>query len=102
MDMEFVVTDKNIQIKDSYKVSVTREMKDVLAYLREKYPDNSVLNNRKDSSLIREWKGHNFLYKLGIMRSHTKDVDLDVESKNVFYTIGYWFLALGFDIVSIF
>jgi hypothetical protein len=100
--MDFVITDKNIQIKNSYKVSITQEMKDVLNYLREKYPDNSVLLTRKNSELIREWKGHNFLYKLGILRNHTKDVDLDVNSGNLFYTIGYWFLALGFDITNIF
>lgn len=100
--MVFIVTDKNIEIRDSYKVSVTDEMKDILNSLREEYPDNSVLIKRKNSSLIREWKGHNFLYKLGIFRSHTKDVDLDLESANIFYTVGYWFLALGYDIISIF
>lgn len=100
--MVFIVTDKSIEIVDSYKVSVTDEMKDILNSLREEYPDNSVLIKRKNSSLIREWKGHNFLYKLGILRNHTKDVDLDLESANIFYTVGYWFLALGYDIISIF
>jgi len=100
--MEFVVTDQNIQIKNSYKVSVTKEMEDILDYLRDLYPDNSVLNKRKNPSLIREWKGHNFLYKLGIIKSHTKDVDLDLDSANIFYTVGYWFLALGYDMINFF
>lgn len=100
--MKIIVTDKNIEIRDSYKVSVTGEMNDILNSLREEYPDNSVLIQRKNPSLIREWKGHNFLYKLGVFRSHTMDVDLDLESANMFYTVGYWFLALGYDIISIF
>ena len=30
-------------------------------------------------SMIDEWKAHNLLYKFGLFRSHTKDVDIDNE-----------------------
>lgn len=99
--MNFVVTDKNIQIKDSYKITITSEMEDILNNLRLEYPDNAVLMTRRNPGLIREWKGHNFLYKLGIIRSHTKDVDLDYDT-NIFYAIGYWFLSVGYDIINFF
>lgn len=32
---------------------------------------------RSVNSYIREWKGHNRLYKWNIKRDHTKDVDLE-------------------------
>lgn len=96
-----VVTDRNIQIKDSYKITVTAEMEDVLNTLRFQYPDNAVLMTRSNTGLIREWKGHNLLYQMGILRSHTKDVDLDYNT-NVFYTVGYWILSVGFDIYNFF
>ena len=45
---------------------------------------------RTKSSYVSEWKSHNRLYKLGIQRSRTKDVDLEEEinsTRNFLYSI---------------
>lgn len=45
---------------------------------------------RTEASYINEWKAHNRLYKLGIQRNRTKDVDLEEDInkvRNFLYTI---------------
>lgn len=45
---------------------------------------------RTKNSYVSEWKSHNRLYKLGIQRSRTKDVDLEEEidsTRNFLYSI---------------
>lgn len=86
------MVENNIHIIDSYKIKKRSEMKDILAYLSEQEPSNNVIVNRSQKSLIREWRGHNLLYSLGIFKSHTKDVDLDYPSP--------WYMSLGYRILS--
>lgn len=99
--MEYTISDKVIHIQDSYKIKTKKEMTEILNSFREQYPENYILKTRSNSSLIREWKGHNFLYELRLFRSHTKDVDLDDNTCIILMT-GYWFLALGYDFINIF
>ena len=72
---EVVVSDNNIRIENGYLVR-GREFGFVLNCIRENEP-NEVTANRSNYSLACEWALHNALYKLGLFRSHTKDVDLN-------------------------
>ena len=65
-------------------------MKDLIEKLKELHPDNPVLQNRTTMAMIREWCAHNLLYKLGILRSHTVDVDLDWPQK--------WYISLAYAV----
>jgi hypothetical protein len=48
---------------------------------------------RSEASYISEWKSHNRLYKLGIKRNRTKDVDLE---ENINPTRNFLYSILGF------
>ena len=70
-----VVSDNNICIKNGYLVR-GRDFGFVLNCIRANEP-NEVTANRSNYSLSCEWTVHNALYKLGLFRSRTKDVDLN-------------------------
>lgn len=70
-----VVSDNNIRIENGYLVRC-RDFEFVLECIRESEP-NEVTANRSNYSLSCEWAVHNALYKLGLFRSRTKDVDME-------------------------
>lgn len=76
-----------IHIGDSYKI----KKKDFGAHLEE-FKETDVYKNRSLCSLKLEWASHNFLYNLGLWRSHTKDVDLEWPQKwywsAIYYILG--------------
>lgn len=75
----FVATRDNIHIEDSWKIRKT-DMNDSISYLREVCRESGYscqALERSDMSLIDEWVAHNALYKIHVLRSHTKDVDLN-------------------------
>ena len=88
-----IVTDNNIQIKDSYTITSKSEMSEILYALEHFHPECNVFK-RNHFSLICEWKTHNRLYKLGLWKNHTKDVDLNYPLKwymKVLYVLfGIW------------
>ena len=82
---EVVVSDNNIRIKNGYLVR-GRDFEFVLNCIREDEP-NEVTANRLNYSLSCEWAVHNALYKLGLFRSHTKDVDMEYPCKSEWFYI---------------
>lgn len=90
--MEYTVTQNNVHIKDSYKITDKSEMISTLAEINALYPTCDVWE-RSTASLVREWRAHNRLHKLGIFKSRTADVDLDVPQK-WYYKIGYFVLGV--------
>lgn len=65
-----------ITIYDSHK---TENRKQIMQILKQIAADNisAVTQKRTLKSLADEWIAHTRLYKLGIMRDHTADVDLE-------------------------
>ena len=93
--MLFKISKNNIHIENSFTVKSRKEMQLVLDDIRK---HNSLeyceVLKRTDKSLIKEWCAHNLLYRLHILRNHTKDVDLNYpQSKTI---------ELLYSIVSIF
>ena len=92
-DVLFYITHNNIHITDSYKLN-KKQIYQFLKELRldERYSmQDTPLDHRSDKSLVREWITHNNLYKLGLFKSRTKDVDLNYPQKRymkVIYFIG--------------
>ena len=86
------VTEDNIHIEDSYKITETSKMKNILLIIKNKYSiyECGIIHIRSINSLVREWQAHNILYKLHIARSHTKSVDLNDER---------WYRILGYNII---
>lgn len=76
------VTEDNIHIEDSYKITETSKMRNILLIIKNKYSiyECSVIHVRSINSLVYEWQAHNLLYDLHYKRKETKDVDLNNES----------------------
>lgn len=92
------VIDCNIHIVDSYKVTSIADMRKVLKAFRKAYPGNAVLAHRSDRSLLAEWWLHNLAYKLGVLRSHTRDVDMNYPLmfiEKISYAPVSWFIRKG-------
>ena len=73
--IDVVVRDNSIRIENGYLVK-GRAFGFVLNRIRAEEP-NEVTANRSNYSLSCEWAVHNALYKLGLFRSRTKDVDME-------------------------
>ena len=78
-----VVTSTNTHIANSCCVNGKQAMRDFLQQLRESAPDEMAVCQRDVESMVREWRSHNFFYKLHVFRSRTHDVDL--EAKQAWY-----------------
>lgn len=92
METELKVFDDDIVIVDGHKYTSPKEMINVLDFVRTFYPENQVIRTRTNKSLMAEWKTHNLLYDLHILRGRTKDVDLNLNSK--FIQLIYKFLSM--------
>lgn len=67
----------NTHVKNSYMLTTKKAIRDevdwiILCRIARKLPVTRSVN-----SYVREWRGHNRLYKRGILPSHTKEVDLE-------------------------
>lgn len=77
------------KVYDSYKYT-NSEIEQAVYVIIERRKELGLPVTRSAESYISEWKAHNRLYKLGIQRNRTKDVDLeeDIEpTRNFLYGI---------------
>ena len=88
--MKVSYTETNTHVEDSYLV--TDISLEVMSIIRERHYRKLPVT-RTFESYVREWKGHNNLYSLGLFRSHTKDVDLD-ENMSMFWEL-VWLILGG-------
>lgn len=77
---KYNLTKNNLHVEDSYCYSKHR-VRVMLSALRRVYIGDSYVWQRSGFSLRTEWYCHNFLYRIGICRSRTKDVDLNYPQK---------------------
>jgi hypothetical protein len=69
-------------------------MREYLQELSESVPSEMAVNQRDIESQVREWRAHNFFYRIHVFRSRTKDVDLELEQ--------VWYRELFCRVVSFF
>lgn len=86
------ITENNIHIEDSYQIKSKPKMREVLYAIQHNHPECSSFK-RSYKSLIAEWRAHNRLYRWGIKRDHTADVDLNYLLK--------WYMELIYRILGI-
>lgn len=82
----------NFKIKDSYKI---QDLKDIYLNVVYYYKNNKLDKNRSIESYIEEWYAHNWLYNLGLFKSHTRDTDLDGD-ESIFRLICYKIIFILF------
>lgn len=73
--MKIDISKNNVHIYDSYAYS-KKAFDVIIDYAVQKSPDCEVFK-RSRYSLKMEWAVHNLLYRLGLYRDRTKDVDLN-------------------------
>lgn len=76
--MKYTVTTHNVHIEDSYKMKGRNFGKALDEIESQTYYGQTDVFDRSRFSLKMEWAVHNVLYRLGIKRAQTKDVDMDL------------------------
>ena len=71
------LTSTNTHIYDSYLIRSKDDIRAFIQNLREQCDPDMAITQRTLSSLVAEWRSHNFFYYLHVFRSRTKDVDLE-------------------------
>ncbi len=89
-----IVTPTNTHITDSCEVKSKADMRAYLEGLREASAPEMAVNQRNIESQVREWRSHNFFYRMHVFRSRTKDVDLELKQT--------WYRELFCRVVSFF
>ena len=84
----------NTHIVDSYLLKSKDEIRAYLLMLRELGKGVMAVNMRDLESQVREWRSHNFFYRIHLFRSRTKDVDLELKQS--------WYRELFCRVVSFF
>ena len=77
----------NYQVKDSFLYdgkAICEEVDKLLA-------EGKLSPTRSKMSYVREWEAHNWLYRHGMFKSHTKDVDLNDDEK--------WYRLLAYNLI---
>ena len=92
-DIEYIVTDNNIHVFNSYLITDDRTKIVFINHLLETYETFAKMRNLK--SLLKEWKAHNICYQHNWWRDRTRDVDFEFKQK-VFHKIAFWFINLFF------
>jgi hypothetical protein len=87
----YTVSDNNIHIEDSHKIS-KYEFRKILNEIRTVNPDNEIIKNRCNLSLMNEWAVHNLLYYFNIQQSRTGSVDLDYPQK--------WYHIMAYNVIG--
>ncbi len=89
-----IVTPTNTHIMDSCEIKSKEDMRAFLQALREDFPEEMAVTQRDIESQVREWRSHNFFYRIHVFRSRTKDVDLELKQT--------WYRELFCRMVSFF
>ena len=89
-----ILSENNTHIIDSCLVCSKADMRSFLQSLRDEAPEGMAVSQRDLESQVREWRAHNFFYKLHVFRSRTHDVDLELRQT--------WYRELFCRVVSFF
>ena len=88
--MKYKILENRIKILESWMMS-KEEFLNVLDEIQKLYPDHVAFMRTRKSMLL-EWYAHNLLYRLGIKKDKTADVDLDYPL-SWYMKLGYWILG---------
>ena len=83
-------------IKDSYKINNKQVMREVLNNVHNLSEYKKLKGygyTRELKSEFREWRAHNFFYKLHIFRSHSKTTDFE-QNESILRRFVYYMLTI--------
>lgn len=83
----------NTHIKNSYLIKTRKIIKEETIKIMAEREAKGYNVSRTINSYVREWIGHNRLYRWGICKERTRDVDLE-ENTNLFKDL-VWLILGG-------
>lgn len=83
----------NTHIKNSYMLKTRKIIREETIRIMDERKKKGYNVSRSIDSYVREWIGHNRLYKLGICKDRTRDADLE-ENVNLFKNL-VWLILGG-------
>lgn len=91
--INYTPSEHNINVQDSYRFIKRSDINKILDSIHRFEDDSLVFANRERWSLASEWRVHTRLYKLGLWKSRTKDVDLNWPIK--------WYMVILYNIFGL-
>ena len=91
--MKITYSHDNTHIQDSYQIKLRKSMENEVEFIKQARKIRKYPVTRTTNSYVREWKGHNRLYRMGLFKSHTKDCDLE-ENISLFKELIWMVLGL--------
>ena len=79
--IECEVSSNNISIKDSYLVKKDERKKEIIRDLLQSF--YWFREKRTEKDMLDEWRVHNLLYSLHLLRNHTTNTDLELNQTKV-------------------
>ena len=83
---------ENTRVENSYLIKSRLKISRAVSNIIKERERLGLPVTRDKKSYIREWVAHNRLYKLGLFKSHTKDVDME-EPIKWYYELIYWLIG---------
>lgn len=90
--VEVLISPENIVIVDSFRIKNYSDMENFLSKVKAHVPEHYESGQRTTKNMIREWRVHNLLYSLGILRERTRTVDLNAPQP--------WYFKIGYAVLS--
>ena len=87
-----LLSTNNTSITDSYRIRGINDMVNVLKKIRNTCDDSYAIHKRSIFGMVNEWRVHNLLYSLGILRDRVGSVDLNTNQP--------WYVKLLYTILS--
>jgi len=92
--MKITYSKENTHVEDSYQIKLRKSIENEVEWIKSCREARKYPVTRTTNSYVREWKGHNNLYNLGLFTSHTKDVDLEenisIWKEIIWFILGIW------------
>ena len=81
--MKITYSKDNTHVEDSYQIKSKKSIENEVDWIKDIRKARKLPVTRTTNSYVREWIGHNRLYRLGIKKDHTRSVDLN-ENNSIF------------------
>lgn len=88
--IEGVISDDNISIIDSYKVTSDSDKEKIIENLLESFPWFKETRTCRD--MLDEWRVHNYCYSINYQRNRTRNTDFELK-QNIILKFMYWLIS---------
>lgn len=97
--VEYSVNVTNVHILNAYKYSKFG-FREIITDIKKMNPDNFTLQNRKNFSIILDWSLNNLLYRFGINREKTRDLDINPKTSMFRKVTAFLLMPLSFLVIK--